>query len=181
VQNRAALDGPTAARGGDWQRDERRENEMAETKTDNVESIEDLDAVKKALDAAQRALDSARSSMDEASSGAKSVKRKLADGADELLEQAKNHLNEAKESMAELAAKGRKQAEVLYDATSEQYSELADRARELRDKAKDTLADLELGRRRKDVIDFVRKNPGTSALIALAVGFLGGYLARKRN
>jgi ElaB/YqjD/DUF883 family membrane-anchored ribosome-binding protein len=154
---------------------------MAEMKTASAVSTKDLGAVKNALHAAQLALDSARSSLDETSGGANSMKCKLEERADDLLDQAKAHLNEAKESMADLAAKAHEQAEVLYAATSEQYSELVDRTRTFRDKAKETVADLDLGGRRIDVVDFVRKNPTKSALITLAIGFLCGYLARKRG
>jgi ElaB/YqjD/DUF883 family membrane-anchored ribosome-binding protein len=83
--------------------------------------------------------------------------------------------------MGVLAAKTRDQAEVLYNRSKEQYEVLAERARELYAKVRDRVSEVDFKEKGDQVLDYIRKNPGKAVLIALAAGFLVGYVARSRD
>ena len=75
----------------------------------------------------------------------------------------------------------RDQAEALYAKSREQYEVLADRSRELYGKVRDRVAEVDFKQRGDQVMEYIKTNPGKSVLIALAAGFLVGYLSRPRD
>ncbi len=43
------------------------------------------------------------------------------------------------------------------------------------------MQEIDVKEMRDDAVDYIRRNPGKSILIALAVGFAVGYLVRRRE
>ena len=80
-----------------------------------------------------------------------------------------------------MAAKTREQAEALYAKSKEQYEALVERARELYARVRDRVAEVDFKEKGDQVLEYIRHNPGKSVLIALAAGFLVGYVARPRD
>ena len=80
-----------------------------------------------------------------------------------------------------MAVKTREQAEVLYARTKDQYEVLAERARDLYGRVRDRVAEVDFKEKGDQVLEYIRHNPGKSVLIALAAGFLVGYVARPRD
>ena len=80
-----------------------------------------------------------------------------------------------------MAVKTREQAEVLYAKSKDQYEVLAERARDLYGKVRDRVAEVDFKQKGDQVLEYIGQNPGKSVLIALAAGFLVGYIARPRD
>lgn len=137
--------------------------------------------VRETLAKAQQAMDNARVVMQDAFGKAKARSQEAADRTRVYLEDAKRYLSEARERISTLAVKSREQAEDLYAKSKEQYEALSARARELYGKARDRVAEVDFKQRGDQVLEYIRSNPGKSVLIALAAGFLVGYLTRPRE
>jgi ElaB/YqjD/DUF883 family membrane-anchored ribosome-binding protein len=58
---------------------------------------------------------------------------------------------------------------------------LSARARELYGILKEKVAEVNLKEKGEHVLAYIRGNPGKSILIALAVGFVVGYVSRPRD
>jgi ElaB/YqjD/DUF883 family membrane-anchored ribosome-binding protein len=83
--------------------------------------------------------------------------------------------------MGNMASKAKTQAEQLYDKTKDQYEGLSERSRELYQRVRDKVAEVDLKQKGDQVLEYIRTNPGKSVLIALAVGFMVGYVTRPRD
>jgi ElaB/YqjD/DUF883 family membrane-anchored ribosome-binding protein len=83
--------------------------------------------------------------------------------------------------MSTVAAKGREQAEALYAAAKDQYDALSTKSRELYGKVKERVGEVDFKQKGDQVLEYIRQNPGKSVLIALAAGFLVGYITRPRD
>jgi ElaB/YqjD/DUF883 family membrane-anchored ribosome-binding protein len=55
------------------------------------------------------------------------------------------------------------------------------KAKDVYDKAKTKVAEVDFKQKGDEVVEYVRTNPGKAILIALAVGFLVGYATRPRD
>jgi ElaB/YqjD/DUF883 family membrane-anchored ribosome-binding protein len=55
------------------------------------------------------------------------------------------------------------------------------KAKELYGKAKDRMAEVDFKEKGDQVLEYIRQNPGKSVLIALAAGFLVGFVTRPRE
>jgi ElaB/YqjD/DUF883 family membrane-anchored ribosome-binding protein len=119
--------------------------------------------------------------MADAYSKAREKSTETAERTRAFLEDAKRHLGEARDGIGRVASKGRHQAEVLYAKSREQYEALSARARETYDKIKVRVAEVDFKEKGDQVLSYIRDNPGKSVLIALAVGFLVGYVSRPRD
>ena len=71
--------------------------------------------------------------------------------------------------------------DALRGARWAKYEALAAKSRELYDKAKDRLAEVDFKQKGDQVLEYIRTNPGKAVLIALAAGFLVGYATRPRD
>jgi ElaB/YqjD/DUF883 family membrane-anchored ribosome-binding protein len=140
-----------------------------------------LAGVKDALGKAQHAMEGARSTMQDAYGKAKAKSHEAAERTRVYLEDARRYLGEAKDRMSTVAAKGREQAEALYEKSREQYEVLSARAKEYYERARDRVAEVDFKQKGDQVLEYIRQNPGKSVLIALAVGFLVGYATRPRD
>jgi ElaB/YqjD/DUF883 family membrane-anchored ribosome-binding protein len=143
------------------------------------ESENGLSAVKESLAKAHTAMDGARSAMQDA--GGRTRSRDLAERTRASLEDAGRYLAEARDGITRLAARARQQAEILYAKAREQYEALSARARELYGILKEKVAEVNLKEKGDQVLAYIRDNPGKSILIALAVGFVVGYVSRPRD
>ena len=144
------------------------------------ESEEGLSAVKESLSKAHSAMDGARSSMQDAG-GRTTRTADMGERTRAYLEDAGRYLAEAKDGITRLAARARQQAEILYAKAREQYEILSARARELYGRFKEKMAEVDLKEKGEKVLAYIRENPGKSILIALAVGFVVGYVSRPRD
>ena len=63
----------------------------------------------------------------------------------------------------------------------EQYEILAEKVRELYSKARDRVSEVDFKEKGDQVLEYIRSNPGKAVLIALAAGFLVGYVTRPRD
>ncbi|MBL4544219.1 MAG: hypothetical protein JKP97_21050, partial [Rhodobacteraceae bacterium] len=97
------------------------------------------------------------------------------------MEDARRALADARERMGVMAGKGREQVEALYEKTRERYEQLAARSREVYGKVRDRVAEVDFKEKGDQVLEYIRANPGKSVLIALAAGFLVGYVTRPRD
>ena len=140
-----------------------------------------LSSIKETLGKAQKALDGARTTMQSAYGKAVERSHEATERTRIHLEDAKRHLAEAKVKMNSMAAKTKEQAEVLYNKTTEQYEQLAEKSRELYTRVRDRVADIDFKEKGDQVLDYIRENPGKAVLIALATGFLVGYVTRPRD
>jgi len=146
-----------------------------------AESEAGLSGVKEALAKAQTAMDSASSTMQSAYGKARERSREAAEKARESLADAKKHLAVARERMGELAVTGREKADALYASSKEQYEVLSAKSRDLYGKVRDRVAEVDFKQKGDQVLEYIKDNPGKSVLIALAAGFLVGYVTRPRE
>lgn len=163
---------------------------MAEKKVSVDEAIDEvaaasgdsaMESVQEALDKAQESMDSVRAVLAEAEGQPREKSLRAAERARQLLEDTKRHLTQAREAISRLAARTREQAEALYARLKEQYEALAARTRELYQSFRERVAQLDLKGKSDDVLEYIRGNPGKSILMALAVGFVIGYVTRPRE
>lgn len=163
---------------------------MSDEKTPSVDAVIDqvvadqdggLSGFKDALGKAQKALDGARTTMQSAYGKAVERGHEAAERTRIHLEDAKRHMAEAKVKMNSMAAKTKEQAEVMYETTKEQYDQLAQKSREIYTRVREKVAEIDFKEKGDQVLDYIRENPGKSVLIALATGFLVGYVTRPRD
>ena len=69
----------------------------------------------------------------------------------------------------------------LYEKAKEQLEKLTAEVKKGYAKVKAKVQEVDVKEVRDDVVDYVRRNPGKSILIALGVGFAVGYLVRRRE
>jgi ElaB/YqjD/DUF883 family membrane-anchored ribosome-binding protein len=160
-------------------KDKKSVDEAIERMVDETE--EGLSAVKESLAKAHTAMDGARSSMQDAGGRTKGRPADVAERTRAYLEDAGRYLAESRDGIARLAARARQQAEILYAKAREQYEILSARARELYGRFKEKMAEVDLKEKGEKVLAYIRENPGKSILIALAVGFVVGYVSRPRD
>ena len=72
-------------------------------------------------------------------------------------------------------------AEELYEKAKTQFERLSAEIKKGYAKVKAKIEEIDVKEMRDDVVDYVRRNPGKSILIALAVGFAVGYMVRRRE
>lgn len=140
-----------------------------------------LSKVKEALAEAHKAMDKAGTALQDAYGAAKVKSKDAAEKAKVYLEDARKALGVARERMSTTAAKTREQAEALYGSAKQQYESLSAKSRDAFDRVKERVAEVDFKQKGDQVVEYVRDNPGKSILIALAAGFLVGYLTRPRD
>jgi ElaB/YqjD/DUF883 family membrane-anchored ribosome-binding protein len=138
-------------------------------------------SVQEALAKAQESMDGAKAAIHDAVGQPPERSLKAADRARAFLDDAKRYLGQARDAIGRLAARAREQAEALYHSLKEQYEALVARTREVYERFKEKVAELDLKGKSEQVLDYIRGNPGKSILMALAVGFVIGYVTRPRD
>ena len=113
---------------------------------------------------------------------------KVRTGSTDAYGKAKTYLTEARaaletsrEKMGELYGRSREVAEEAYAKAKENFEKLSVEVKKGYAKVKAKVQEIDVKEVRDDVVDYVRRNPGKSILIALGVGFAVGYLVRRRE
>ena len=83
--------------------------------------------------------------------------------------------------MGELYGRSREVAEEAYAKAKVQFEKLSVEVKKGYAKVKAKVEEIDVKEMRDDAVDYVRRNPGKSLLIALAVGFAVGYFVRRRE
>ncbi len=161
----------------------------AKTTPDVDQKIDQLEgAVQDVLEGAKESIAQAESSMEKAKEALGEGYGKLrarsteAYGkAREYLAEARTALESAREKMGELYGRSREVIEEAYAKAKEQLDKLTAEIKKGYAKVKAKVQEIDVKEVRDDVVDYVRRNPGKSILIALGVGFAVGYLVRRRE
>ncbi|MFI5165091.1 MAG: hypothetical protein ACHQQS_00565 [Thermoanaerobaculales bacterium] len=153
------------------------------------EKIEQLEGVaKEVLEGAKESIARAEGSMEKAKEalgeGLGKVKVRSSEAyskAKEYLIEARAALETAREKMGELYGRSRELAEEAYAKAKTNFEKLSVEVKKGYAKVKAKVQEVDVKEVRDDVVDYVRRNPGKSVLIALGVGFAIGYLVRRRE
>jgi ElaB/YqjD/DUF883 family membrane-anchored ribosome-binding protein len=154
-----------------------------EEKIDHVEG-----AVQDVLQEAKESLARAEGSMDKAKEaiggGYGKLKARSAEAyakAKSYLTEARTALDSARETMGQLYGRSREVVEEGYGKAKVQFDKLSGEVKKGYAKVKAKAQEVDVKEVRDDVVDYIRRNPGKSILIALGVGFALGYLVRRRE
>ncbi len=162
----------------------------ATKKTSGVdEKIDQLEgAVHDVLEGAKESLARAEGSMEKAKEVLGGGYGKLKTRSTEAYAKARGYLAEARaalesvrETMGELYGRSREIAEEGYEKAKVQFDKLSAEVKKGYAKVKAKVQEVDVKEVRDDVVDYIRRNPGKSILIALGVGFAVGYLVRRRE
>lgn len=153
------------------------------------EKIDQLEgAVHEVLEGAKESIARAEGSMDRAKEalgdGYGKVRTRTADGYEKAkgyLAEARGSLEVAREKMGELYGRSREIAEEAYAKAKVQFERLSAEVKRGYAKVKAKVQEVDIKEVRDDVVDYVKRNPGKSILIAFAVGFAVGYVVRRRE
>ena len=162
---------------------DKKESSKVEEKIDQLEG-----AVHEVLEGAKESIARAEGSMDKAKEalgdGYGKVRTRTSDGyekAKSYLTEARAYLESAREKMGELYGRSREIAEEAYAKAKVQFERLSAEVKKGYAKIKAKVQEVDLKEVRDDVVDYVKRNPGKSILIAFAVGFAVGYVVRRRE
>jgi len=162
--------------------DERKSSKVEE-KIDQLEGSvhEVLEGTKESIARAENSMEKAREALGE---GYGKVRTRAAEGVDKVkayLAEARGSLDSARERMGELYGRSREVAEEAYGKAKVQLDRLSAEAKKGYAKAKAKLQEVDVEEVRDDIVEYVKRNPARSILIALGVGFAIGYLVRRRE
>jgi ElaB/YqjD/DUF883 family membrane-anchored ribosome-binding protein len=141
----------------------------------------EVNEVQEALNKAQEAIDSARGALGDAQSPERGRAIEAVERSRAFLDEARRYLAEAKDTMGRLATRTRERLEAVYAKVKEQYEMVAVKTRELYAKVKDKVAEIDIKHRGDEILEYIRSNPGKAVTIALAAGFVIGYVTRPRD
>ena len=153
------------------------------------EKIDQLEgAVHDVLEEAKGSIARAEGSMEKAKEvlgeGYGKVKARSAEAyskAKVYLTEARASLESAREKMGELYGRSREVVEEAYGKAKVQFDRLQVEVKKGYAKVKAKVQEIDVKEVRDDVVDYIRRNPGKSILIAIGVGFAIGYLVRRRE
>lgn len=142
---------------------------------------EALESAKESVAQAQQAMEKAKEVLGEGYGALKTKSAEAYAKAKEYLAEARAALEMARERAGELYGRSREAAEEAYQKAKEQYEKLADEVKKGYAKVKAKVEEIDVKEVRDDVVEYIRRNPGKSVLLALAAGFVIGFLVRKRE
>ncbi len=153
------------------------------------EKIDQLEgAVHDVLEGAKESIARADASMEKAKEvigeGYGKLRSRSADAyakAKEYLTEARAALETAREKMGELYGRSREIVEEAYEKAREKFEKLSAEVKKGYAKVKAKVQEIDVKEVRDDVVDYIRRNPGKSVLIALGIGFAVGYMVRRRE
>ena len=153
------------------------------------EKIDQLEgAVHDVLAGAKESIARAEGSMEKAKEAIGEGYGKVRSRSSEAYGKAKVYLTEAwaaletsREKMGELYGRSREVAEEAYEKAKENFEKLSAEVKKGYAKVKAKVQEVDVKEVRDDVVDYIRRNPGKSVLIALGIGFAVGYLVRRRE
>lgn len=146
---------------------------------ENVEEV--VASAKESVAQAQQAMERAKEVLGEGYGALKTKSAEAYAKAKEYLAEARAALEMARERAGELYGRSREVAEEAYQKAKEQYEKLAAELKKGYAKVKARVEEIDVKEMRDDVVEYIRRNPGKSVLLALAVGFVVGFLVRKRD
>jgi ElaB/YqjD/DUF883 family membrane-anchored ribosome-binding protein len=153
---------------------------------EKIERIEEAaagaaDEVKESIARAEESMEKAKEVLGEGVGKVRARSSDAYDRAKTYLADARSALEVARERMGQLYGRSREVVEEMYDKAKAQWERLWAEVKKGYAKIKAKIQEIDVREMRDDVVDFVRRNPGKSILIALAVGFAVGYLVRRRE
>lgn len=140
-----------------------------------------LEGAKESISRAEGSMDKAKEAIGEGYGKLRSRSSETYGKAREYLAEARAALEGAREKMGELYGRSREVAEEAYDKAKENLEKLTVEVKKGYSKVKAKVQEVDVKEVRDDVVDYVKRNPGKSVLIALGVGFAIGYLVRRRE
>jgi ElaB/YqjD/DUF883 family membrane-anchored ribosome-binding protein len=162
---------------------EEKKSGKVEEKIDQLEGAvhEVLQGTKESIARAEGSMEKAKEALGE---GYGKVRTRTSDGyekAKSYLAEARSALETAREKMGELYGRSREIAEEAYAKAKVQFERLSAEVKKGYAKIKAKVQEVDIKEVRDDVVDYVKRNPGKSILIAFAVGFAVGYVVRRRE
>jgi ElaB/YqjD/DUF883 family membrane-anchored ribosome-binding protein len=153
---------------------------------EKIEQVEEV--VHDVLEGAKESLARAEGSMEKAKEALGGGYGKLKTRSAEAYAKAKSYLTEARasmesarETMGQLYGRSREVVEEGYEKAKVQFDKLSVEVKKGYAKVRAKVQEVDVKEVRDDVVDYIRRNPGKSILIALGVGFAVGYLVRRRE
>ncbi len=140
-----------------------------------------LEGAKESIAEAEGSMEKAKEVLGEGVGTLRSRSAEAYGKARAYLADARAALETARERTGELYGRSREVAEEGYEKAKEQFDKLASEVKKGYAKVKAKVQEVDVKEVRDDVVDYVRRNPGKSILIALGVGFAVGYLVRRRE
>jgi ElaB/YqjD/DUF883 family membrane-anchored ribosome-binding protein len=162
---------------------EEKKASKVEEKIDQLEGAvhEVLEGTKESIARAEGSMDKAKEALGE---GYGKVRTRTSEGYEKAkgyLAEARGSLETAREKMGELYGRSREIAEEAYARAKVQFERLSAEVKKGYAKIKAKVQEVDIKEVRDDVVDYVKRNPGKSILIAFAVGFAVGYVVRRRE
>ena len=153
---------------------------------DKIDQLEG--AVHDVLEGAKESIARAEGSMEKAKEALGEGYGKLRSRSSEAYAKAKVYLTEARaaletarEKMGELYGRSREVVAEAYEKAKEKFEKLSAEVKKGYAKVKAKVQEIDVKEMRDDVVDYIRRNPGKSVLIALGIGFAVGYMVRRRE
>jgi len=162
---------------------ETRKPTKVEEKIDAVEGAvhEVFQGAKESIAAAESSVEKAKEVLGEGYGKVKTRSAEAFERAKEYLAEARASLDVAREKMGELYGRSRELAEEAYERAKVQFEKVSAEVKKGYAKVKAKIEEVDVKEVRDDVVEYVRRNPGKSLLMALAAGFVIGYLVRRRE
>jgi len=154
-----------------------------EDKIDQLEgAVHDvLKGAKESIARAEGSMAKAKEALGEGYGKAKARSEEAYGKARGYLTEARAALESTRETMGQLYGRSREIVEESYDKAKVQFDKLYTEVKKGYAKVKAKVQEVDVKEVRDDVVDYVRRNPGKSILIALGVGFALGFLVRRRE
>lgn len=140
-----------------------------------------LEGAKESIARAEGSMEKAKEVLGEGYGKVRSRSSEAYSKARVYLTEARAALETAREKMGELYGRSREVAEEAYAKAKENFDKLAAEVKKGYAKVKAKVQEIDVKEVRDDVVDYIRRNPGKSVLIALGIGFAVGYLVRRRE
>jgi ElaB/YqjD/DUF883 family membrane-anchored ribosome-binding protein len=154
-----------------------------EDKIDQLEgTVHDvLKGAKESIARAEGSMAKAKEALGEGYGKAKARSEEAYGKARGYLTEARAALESTRETMGQLYGRSREVVEEGYDKAKVQFDKLYTEAKKGYAKVKAKVQEVDVKEVRDDVVDYIRRNPGKSILIAIGVGFALGFLVRRRE
>jgi ElaB/YqjD/DUF883 family membrane-anchored ribosome-binding protein len=154
-----------------------------EEKIDQLEGAmhDVLAGAKESLSRAEGSMAKAKEALGEGYGKAKARSEEAYAKGKAYLAEARAALESAREKMGQLYGRSREVVEEAYDKAKVQFDGLYAEFKKGYAKVKAKVQEVDVKEVRDDVVDYIRRNPGKSILIAIGVGFALGYLVRRRE
>ena len=154
-----------------------------EDKIDQLEgAVHDvLKGAKESIARAEGSMAKAKEALGEGYGKAKARSEEAYGKARGYLTEARAALESTREKMGQLYGRSREVVEEGYDKAKVQFDKLYAEAKKGYAKVKAKVQEVDVKEVRDDVVDYIRRNPGKSILIAIGVGFALGFLVRRRE